>query len=69
MGTLDTFPLRFEDRKVKAPRKSLLRRGWVMLRMRKAQIQKHRQERREIPAALENLTDPLFLYHAENNQD
>lgn len=40
-----------------------------MLRMRKAQILQHRQERREIREALENLTDPLFLYHAEKNAE
>ena len=40
-----------------------------MLSMRKQQILEHRQQRRELLEKLDNLTDPMFLYHAEKAKE
>lgn len=59
MATLDSFPLQYENRKVNAPKRSLLKRMWLALQMDKVQVQIHREERRALYKKLSSLQNPL----------
>lgn len=68
MATLDSQAIQYEDRKVKAPKGSLVTRLRLSLQRRSRLVQENRRQRQELRASFENLTDPTFLDRIEQDK-
>jgi|GEM_PF-5916242 len=68
MAILNTQPVSYQDRAVKIPKRSFLKRTRYALMRRKQLVEHNREQRRLLHESLENLTDPTFLQRVEEDQ-